>query len=163
VASANVMHDYYQIPSIPVIALTLAAGSIYLWRQQTFNKWLVRIILVSSVWVMLITGWNQIAGNYNINHPEILAAGAEVDKITPKDAIVIAPYNGDTAFLYATKRSGWPAIDDSIDRVIEKGADYYVSVDLESADTKMMVSRFKTIEKTNKYIIIDLHQTVKTK
>lgn len=163
VASANVMHDYYQIQSIPVIALTLAAGFVYLWHQQTFNKWLVRITLFISVWVMLVTGWSQVAGNYNINHPEILVAGAEVDKITPKDATIIAPYNGDTAFLYATKRSGWPAIDDSIDNVIEKGADYYVSVDLGSADTKMIASRFKTIEKTDKFIIIDLNKPLSTK
>ena len=127
VADANVMHDYYQILTIPAIALTVASGSIYMWNQTEFNKWLVRIFLVFSIGVMLITGWNQIVGDYQINHPEILAAGAEVDKITPKNALVVAPYDGDTAFLYATKRSGWPAIDNSIDNIIKEGASYYVS------------------------------------
>ncbi|MCX6705380.1 MAG: glycosyltransferase family 39 protein, partial [Candidatus Woesebacteria bacterium] len=158
VAAANVMHDYYQILTIPVISLTLAAGTIYLWTTQIYNKILTRIIVLISIGVMLITGWNQIVGNYNINHPEIIEAGKVVDKITPKDAIVIAPYNGDTAFLYQTKRFGWPVIDSSIDRMISQGADYYVSVDLGSADTKMIQERFKTVEKTDKYIIIDLHE-----
>ncbi len=161
VADANTMHDYYQILIIPAIALGLAAGSIYLWSQKIFNTLLARLILVFSVGVMLITGWNQISGNYNINHPEILTAGAEVDKITPKDAIVIAPYNGDTAFLYATKRWGWPAIDDSVDNIIAKGASYYVSVNLSDGDTKMIESRFKTVEKTDKFIIINLRQPLK--
>jgi hypothetical protein len=161
VASANVMHDYYQILTIPVISMTLAAGTVYLWTTQIYNRILTRTITIISIGVMLITGWNQISGNYAINHPEIIEAGAEVDKIIPKDAIVIAPYGGDTAFLYQTKRFGWPVIDDSVDNIIKKGADYYVTVDLGSADTKMIEARFKTIEKKDKYIIVDLHQAIK--
>lgn len=156
VADANTMHDYYQILIIPAVALGLAAGSLYLWRQTFFNKILARSILTFSIAVMLITGWNQISGNYNINHPEILTAGKEVQKLTPSDALVVAPYNGDTAFLYATNRWGWPAIDDSIDNIILKGASYYVSVDLGSSDTQMVEFRFETIEKTNQFIIVDL-------
>jgi len=163
IATANVMHDYYQIPVIPAIVLALAAGTIYMWTQNVFNKWLVRITLVLSIGVMLITGWNQIVGDYNINHPEILEAGAEVDKITPKDALIIAPYDGDTAFLYATKRSGWPAVDNSIDNIIAEGASYYVSVNIGSADTQMLISRFTTIEHTDKYIIINLREPLPTK
>lgn len=156
VADANVMHDYYQILIIPAIALSLASGAVYLWQNNTFNKILTRSILVISIGVMLITGWNQIVGNYNINHPEIMEAGQMVDKITPKDALVVAPYNGDTAFLYQTNRWGWPALDGSIDDIIKEGASYYVSVDLGSPDTKMIESRFTTVMKTNKYIIINL-------
>lgn len=163
VADANVMHDYYQIMTMPVIALTLAAGSVYLWNQTVFNKMLVRIVLVFSVVVMLITGWNQIKGNYAINHPEILEAGEAVDRLAPKDALVVAPYNGDTAFLYATKRWGWPAIDNSIDNIIEEGADYYVSVDLGSTDTKMIEGRFATVEKNSKFVIIDLGKPLSPK
>ncbi|HKC04351.1 MAG TPA: glycosyltransferase family 39 protein [Patescibacteria group bacterium] len=163
VADANVMHDYYQIMTIPAIVLTLAAGSYYLWNQDIFNKLLTRIVLVFSIAIMLITGWNQIVGNYAVNHPEILEAGAEVDKITPKNALVVAPYDGDTAFLYATKRWGWPAIDNSIDNIISEGAGYYVSVNLGSTDTKTIESRFVTLEKNNKFIIIDLTKPLPVK
>jgi hypothetical protein len=162
VADANVMHDYYQIIVMPAIALTVASGTIYLWSQTNFGKWLTRLVLVFSVGIMLITGWEQIVGDYAVNHPEILEAGREVDRITPKDALIVAPYNGDTAFLYATNRWGWPAIDNSIDNIIEKGASYYVSVDLQSSDTKMIESRFKTVEKNNKYVIVDLKSPLKT-
>ena len=161
VANANVMHDYYQILSIPAIALAVASGTVFLWEGRIFNKILTRIIVVISIGVMLITGWNQIVGNFNINHPEIMEAGDAVDRVTPKDALIVAPYNGDTAFLYQTKRFGWPAIDNSIDNIIEEGADYYVSVDLGSKDTKMIEARFKTVEKTDKYIIIDLNKPIK--
>jgi hypothetical protein len=131
-----------------------------LWNGGVFNKILTRFVLVISIGVMLITGWNQIKGNYAVNHTEIIEAGHEVDKITPKDALIVAPYNGDTAFLYQTNRWGWPAVDNSIDNIIKEGADYYVSVDLGSPDTKMIESRFKTIKKTDKYIIIDLGKNI---
>jgi hypothetical protein len=163
VADANVMHDYYQILTVPAIALTLASGSVYLWKQSVFNKSLVRSVLFFSIFIMLITGWYQVKGDYVINHWEIMEAGAEVDKITPKDAIVVAPYDGDTAFLYQTKRRGWPAIDNSIDNIIKEGASYYVSVDLGSSDTKMFSARFKTVEKTDKYIILDLKSEITKK
>lgn len=161
VASANVMHDYYQILTIPAIALALASGSVYLWTNEVFNKILSRSVLIFSIIVMLITGWFQVRGNYIVNHYEIIEAGAAVDMLTPKDAIVVAPYNGDTAFLYQTKRSGWPAVDNSIDNIIEEGADYYVSVDLHSTDTKNFEKRFFTTVKTDKYIILDLHKEIK--
>lgn len=156
VANANVMHDYYQILVIPAVAMTLASGCVYLWNLSVFNKVASRSVLFFSVFIMLVSGWFQIKGNYVVNHWEIIEAGSKVDEIVPKEALVIAPYMGDTAFLYQTKRKGWPAIDDSIDNIIKRGAGYFVSVDLESADTKMIESRFKTIEKTDKYIIIKL-------
>lgn len=160
VATANVKHDYYQILIIPAISLVLAAGSVYLWQQAVFNKVFTRSVLVFSVLVMLITGWYQIVGDYAVNHWEIIEAGAEVDKITPKDAEVIAPYDGDTAFLYQTKRFGWPVVDNSIDNIIKEGADYYVSVNLNSTDTLNFEKRFTTVEKTGNYIILDLHKEV---
>jgi hypothetical protein len=163
VADANVMHDYYQILIIPALALGLATGTVYLMSNQVFNKWISRTAAAISIGVMLITGWNQIVGDYAINHPEIVEAGMEVDKLTPKNAFVIAPYDGDTAFLYQTNRWGWPVVDDSIDNMIMQGADYYVSVDLGSADTKTLQTRFETIKKTDKYIIIDLRSPLKLK
>lgn len=161
VANANVMHDYYQILTIPAISLGLASGSVYLWSQNIFNKILARSILIFSIFVMLIAGWFQIKGNYVVNHYEIIEAGQAVDKLTPKDAIIVAPYNGDTAFLYQTKRKGWPAVDNSIDNIIDEGADYYASVDLGSTDTLNFEKRFTTIVKTDKYIILDLHKEIK--
>ncbi len=163
VATASVRHDYYQIVAMPAISLVVASGTYFLWNNLIFNRVISRILAIFSIVMMLMVGWLGIKDNYQINHPEIIEAGKVVDNIIPKDALVIAPYNGDTAFLYQTNRWGWPAIDDSIDNIIEKGADYYISVDLGSADTKMIESRFTTTKKTDRYIIIDLHQPIKTK
>jgi hypothetical protein len=151
VATANVRHDYYQILIIPPIAMTLALGTSYLWRRS-------KIILVLSLLTMFLISWDRIKPFYQVNHPELMEVGKIVDETLPKDAQIVIPYNGDTAFLYQTKRKGWPAVDDSIDNIIERGADYYVSIDLGSTDTVNFSKRFETVARTNQYIILDLHK-----
>ena len=154
VASANVRHDYYQILIIPAVSLALADGAFWLWSRS-------KILVLFSIFLMLLIGWDRVKPFYQVNHYEIIEAGKVVDEITPKDALVVTPYNGDTAFLYATNRRGWPAVDSSIDNIIEKGADYYVSVDLASADTLQFSKMFATLKKTDKFIILDLHKRLK--
>lgn len=153
VATANVRHDYYQILIIPPIALTLALGTTWLWKR-------FKIILVLSIVTMFLIGWDRIKPFYQVNHYELITIGKIVDETLPKDAKIVIPYNGDTAFLYQTKRKGWPAVDDSIDNIIERGADYYVSINLGSSDTVNFSKRFKTIAKTDQYIILDLHKEI---
>ena len=158
-ATANVRHDYYQIFIIPAVSLALAQGSAYLLKAK--NSLITVPLLFFSILMMLGIGAYRIKDFYQVNHPEIIIAGQEVDKITPKDSLIIAPYNGDTAFLYQTNRWGWPAVDDSFENIIRKGADFYVSVNLNDSDTKYVENHFKVIKRTDKYMIADLHQPVK--
>jgi len=160
-ATANVRHDYYQAIAIPAISLTLAEGLIYLWNSRDFPLVATRSVAIFSILIMFTTGASEVREFYKVNHPEIMEAGAAVDRLTPKDAIVIAPYNGDTAFLYQTKRRGWPVIDSSVDEIIQKGADYYVTVSLNDPDTLDVIARFEVVEKTNTYLIADLHKPIK--
>jgi hypothetical protein len=159
-ATASVRHDYYQIFLIPAVALLLAQGSIYLWDfgEDALHRNFSRGFLAFATFIMLISGWLQVKGFYQINHPEIIAAGDALDQIAPKDALVIAPYNGDTAFLYQTKRFGWPVVEESFDQVIAKGADYFVTVNFADPDTKYVKERFKVLVETSQYLIVDLHQ-----
>lgn len=159
IATANVRHDYYQTFIMPMVAFGLAAGGYYLWKQEIFNKLITRTLFIFSVLMMFMVGYFQIKDLYNINHPEIIRVGSIVDQIVPKDALVVAPYNGDTAFLYQTKRWGWPAIDSDIDDIIARGADYYVSINYDD-DTNKFMKRFEVVEKTPEYVILDLHKEI---
>jgi len=155
-ATANVKHDYYQTITIPAISLVLSSGSIYLWNAKSFNKALRRVTLLFGLFLMFLIGLFQVKEYYKINHPEIIIAGAAVDRIVPKDALVIAPYNGDTAFLYQTKRRGWPVIDRPLNELIDRGASYLVSVNLDDKRMQEIENEFKVIEKTNSYVIVNL-------
>lgn len=158
IATANVRHDYYQTIVIPAIALMLASGSLYIWEAKQFNKIFSRGILIFSLAVMFITGALQVREFYRVNHPEIVIAGELMDRIAAKDALVIAPYNGDTAFLYQTKRWGWPFVDRPIADLIDKGADFYVSVNFDDQTNELM-KNYKVIEKNASFIVIDLQRS----
>lgn len=156
-ATANVRHDYYQIFIIPPIALAMGYG-VYAVVVSKFTNKLVSIpLLAFAIGLSFGLAWYQIRDNYQINDPNIIVAGEAADRLLPKDALVIAPYNGNTAFLYQTKRWGWPVLDDGIDFIISKGADYYVSTSRDN-DTNSLMARFEVVEETGSYIILDLHK-----
>ena len=150
-ATGNVQHDYYQILIIPIVAVIVAKGFSTLVRQHHF------FMAIVSVVAMLGFSWFTIRTYYWINRPEIVEAGQMADKILPTDAKVIAPYNGDTTFLYQTGRQGWP-LGFEIDKKMRMGATAYVTVSPSDADgeTKDLANRFTVLVRNDKYAIIDL-------
>jgi len=161
-ATGNVHHDYYQIPIIPVVSILLAHGTIALWSWGgTYLKvWLSRLVLVVSLGLGLAFAWYDIRGLYQINNGSIIAAGLAVDRLTPPDSVVVAPYMGDTAFLYQTNRPGFPfmymPIKDMIDRY---SADYYVSVNYDD-DTRKIMAKYIVIEETPQYVVVKLEEPI---
>jgi hypothetical protein len=88
-----------------------------------------------------------------------------VERKTSDKTLVIAPYNGDTAFLYQTRRAGWPIIEGDIEELIKKGAHYYVSVSFDDLTNQLINEanlpdetkrKYKIIDQTSKYVIIQL-------
>ncbi len=152
-ATGNVQHDYYQIITIPIISVLLAKGTRFLLKLAKKNP-ITYLVLGASIVFMLAFSWFEVRGLFNINHPEIVKAGQAVDRLLPANAKVIAPYQGDTAFLYQTNRTGWP-IGGSIEDKVEMGATHYVSVNQDD-EANDLLDRCQVIEKTDQYLIIDL-------
>jgi len=156
VAGGNVRHDYYQAIIIPFICVILAKGASLMFglSRTTYSRWLTIFTGAGVFAIMIALSWYDIEPYYHINNPAIIEAGKAVDELTPKDAKVIAPYNGDTAFLYQTGRSGWP-LGYYIDDKIIKGATHYVSVVYDD-EARELEKKFTVLEKTEKFIIIQL-------
>ncbi len=157
-ATGNVRHDYYQIPIIPAISVLLALGVAYLVRKsRDFREtWTKRILALVCTGFMLAFSWYDIKGDYQVNHWEIVAAGKEVDKITPKDAIVVAPYDGDTAFLYQTNRAGFAYIPFPVKDLIDRmHVTYYVSVNYDE-QTNAIMKKYTVIEQNPRFVIVKL-------
>jgi hypothetical protein len=152
-ATGNVQHDYYQIPIIPTIAILCAYGIQYLRHQSI--AWYVKYATIAIVGISSIAfSWYHVRGLYQINNPAIVEAGKAVDVAAPKDALVIAPYEGDTAFLYQTNRQGWP-IGGDIQKKIAAGATYYVSTSLND-ETRQLLQTYQPIASTSSYYIVKL-------
>ena len=116
------------------------------------------IIAVICIGFIFAFGYYEVQGYYWINNPKIVVAGQAVDRLLPKDATVIAPYNGDTAFLYQTNRHGYPVVDRPLEKLIDQGTKYLVSVDVNDAGIKNLAAHCKVIDQTQDYVIVEMFQ-----
>jgi hypothetical protein len=156
-ATGNIQHDYYQIPIIPIVSILLAFGTYYLWTSKS-HPFLNKIVLIFSLGMMFGLAWFEVRGLYQINNYAIVLAGQAVDRLTPKDSVVVAPYVGDTAFLYQTNRPGFPYMYMPIKDMIDMySADYYVSVS-QDAQTKDIMNKYIVIEQKPEYVIVKLEE-----
>src|SRR4030043_254831 len=135
-ASGNVRHDYYQISFIPIAAIFMAFGFKFLFflPSKYFFKTIGPPIAISLLLTFYAFGIFEVRGFYWINKPQIVEAGEAADRLLPKDATVVAPYGGDAAFLYQTNRPGYPIVDRPLEKFIEGGTKYLVSVDVNDTD-----------------------------
>ena len=157
-ATGNVRHNYYQILFIPIASVFLSLGFVKLLKGDNLflpRIWTIFLALLLFPLVFYF-GWKQTGGFYQINNPSIVEAGKEVDRILPKDAILVAPYGGDTAFLYQTNRAGWPYVTLPItDMIADYGVSAYVSTTYD-AKTNWIMKHFTMLEKRDNFVIVDL-------
>lgn len=156
IAGGNVQHDYYQAITIPFICFILAKGALLLMSlsRAVYSRFLTLIMSFLIFVTMISLSWYDIKGYYQVNNWPIVRAGQAVDQLVPENSLVIAPYNGDTAFLYQTNRSGWPLGYD-IDDKIKKGATHYVSVVYDD-EARGLEKKYVVLEKNKEFIVIDL-------
>ncbi len=163
IATGNVRHDYYQVIMIPCISYTFARGLLlmnkyldsFIKRKKIKHSKEISLALCSLLFLLTVMiSWQKVKGYFNINNWEYQKAGEEVNQLLPKEAIVIAPANGDTLFLFQTKRSGWP-IGYYIPEKIEAGATHYISTN-SNKETNELESKYHTIKKTSEYVLLDL-------
>ncbi len=159
-ATGNVRHNYYQYISVPIIAVFFSQGFISLING--LPNFLPRIwtILLALLFLPLsfYFSWNQVKEFYKINNPVIMEAGKRADQILKKEAIVVAPYNGDTAFLYQTNRAGWPVTALPLTELVaDFGVTNYISTSRDDK-TNWVIRHFKVLEDNPKFVIADLTQ-----
>ena len=157
-ATGNVHHDYYQILIIPAVSILLGVGVSGILRKTFFDlsslvKTGMLVLIIVFMWAF---SWYDVRGDYQINRYAIVLAGKAVDRLLPQDAIVVAPYDGDTAFLYQTNRRGFPILPLPIDEMPKRfGAQYYVSVNYDDT-TNQIMNKYQVIEKNKDYVVVKL-------
>jgi len=159
-ATGNVQHDYYQIILLPIIVWLFAEGVVGLVNimTSTFRRLAMLAALSTIIIFSWLFSWYHVGDFFHINNPAIVSAGNAVDQLTPPDALVIAPYQGDTAFLWQTNRRGWP-IGFEIEEKIKLGAQFYVST-AKDDEVNELRDRYSILAETDEYIIFDLREEI---
>lgn len=157
-ATGNVRHNYYQYIFVPVGAIFLTQG--FLFLIQGDKVFLPRVWTIISAFFLLVLAfylsYMQVKGFYQINNYVIVEAGREADKILPKEAIVVAPYNGDSAFLYQINRPGWPITALPLKELVaDYGATHFVSTTRDDK-TNWVLRHFEILEDNPRFVIANL-------
>jgi hypothetical protein len=160
IARGNVQHDYYQILIIPSLALLFGLGVDFLFHLPTSVTSKLNTLGIVSICIlcMMAFGWYVVRDYFNINNPSIVIAGEAVDRLTPKNAKIIAPYDGDTSFLYQTRRKGWASFEKDLPEMVKMGADYLVLVNPTPNDFNGLGKQFSVIASSQQYLLLDLHK-----
>lgn len=158
VATGNVRHDYYQVVIVPILTIFLARGFIIMASER--SDFIARFWRIPTAGMLLLLcvyfTFMEVRELYKVNNPDIVTAGKFADRTLPKNAVVLAPYNGDTAFLYQIQRPGWPIAPLPIPEMVENyGVNYYVSVNRDN-QTNWVLRHFKILEDNSKFVIVDL-------
>ncbi len=158
IARGNVQHDYYQILIIPALAIFLGLGSRFLFfpPEEYIHRYVGRIVLFALIAFTFSFSWYFIRDYFNINNRAIVDAGKKADEILPKDALVIAPYGGDTTFLYQSNRKGWPVFDASTEEFLTRGANYLIIANPTEEDYAGFGEQFEHVARGSNYLILKL-------
>lgn len=157
-ATGNIQHDYYQILIIPTLSIFFGKGVNFIFeKKEVFNRFTSYLIIGVGTVFMVAFSWYFIRDYYNLQHVEVFEAGRSIDKILPKTAKVVAPYGGDTTFLYHINRIGWPVFDRTLREFRQAGATHIAFVK-PTKEELHFEELFKTVEITDTYAIFDLTQ-----
>lgn len=159
-AGGNVMHDYYQAIIMPVLAALIARGVVFAFNSSRDFIWpLTPALMVLCVGLMVGLSWYQVREYFNVNNWSMVRAGIKADQILPPDAVVVAPYQGDTAFLYQINRKGWPLIEgnDIKNMIDHRGITHFISLNYDDATNQILQSsEYTVLERNAEYVIVQL-------
>lgn len=155
-AKGNVNHDYYQLPIVApgVVLAVIGASELIKLGKTRLSKWLNGSIALGLFVLSIAFGWYEVRDFFKVNNPAIVEAGQKIDEITPVDALVIAPYFGDQAFLYQTNRSGWP-VGGNIEERIRDGATHYVTTSRDQEYNELK-TKYTLIFENDRFSILQL-------
>lgn len=160
IARGNVQHDYYQILIIPTLSFFFGLGADFLLNISKYglSKYLSLAVLLVCTLFMIAFRWYDVRDYFNINNPSLIIAGKAVSEVTPENAKIVAPMDGDTTFLYQANRQGWPSFEHDLPTLIHMGADYLVVVNPTQSDFTGFGKQYKTVASSSAYLILDLHK-----
>lgn len=157
-ATGNVQHDYYQYLIVPVVCVFVGRAAVQIMSNDglVINRWVMIPVMSILIGLTFYLPWLQVKGYYQVNDWAIVEAGRSADQILPKDAVVVASYGGDSAFLYQTNRNGFTVLTGSIEDMKKQfGVGYYLST-AKDAGTKEIMSKYKVLVDNDRFVIVDV-------
>src|SRR5215469_1086636 len=99
-------HRWYQLPLVPIAAAFAGAACAFIGSKLSSRvvAVILSILLVSS---FTISAFWYVQPLYQSSAAQLRDAGVELNKVTPRDALIVAADMGDPTIFYYGQRKGW--------------------------------------------------------
>ena len=171
-----IQHSYYQIPLVPVCAFFVAFGYTIVRHSASGRRINTKRLWILAALLEVASLAYYYKGLYGIPNERlaILEAGNAVERLTPKDSLIVASHESSPIQLYYSHRRGWQfSITGRDDRQLMReldsrrdgGANYFVVSNLRELRARpgfenALRRRYKVLEETSHYVIWDLRAAV---
>ena len=102
-------HPWYQLPFVPIAAAFAGAACAFFRSKTSSRVAAVTLSILPALFAILALLYLQPL--YESSAAQHRNAGLELDKITRRDALIVAVDNGNPAILYYANRKGWHFIE----------------------------------------------------
>lgn len=186
---------YYQMHLLPAASIFISSV-IYRFSESRFYKENFlnrRIFLTSFLLLVFLVVLRYSYAYYKIpeNFRHVVKAGKAIDRLIPKNSLVICSIENGPDLVYYSNRRGWPFLvdmeakrqrdeaegEDISNRIYDpieileglrrEGASYFVSASVEGEFLKnkdfssYMFRNYKALDKNSEYIIFDLREKIR--
>ncbi len=157
IATGNVQHDYYQIYIIPAISMFAGIGAAYLYEYIAKKNGIIAIVVVGGLLCLtFFFSWKYVKDYFNINDRGMVAAGEKANEVLPKNAKIIALYDGSTTLLNISARPGWYSFQKDIEGLMKMGATHLVIANPTQNDINGFGKTYEAVASSSSYLILKL-------
>lgn len=190
---AQSRQGYYQMHLLPAACIIIAGLIFKFYNSQFFKvsflKKRIFTTLFLSLILLIVLRYTYAFYEVPKNFRHVVETGQAIDRLTEKDALVIASIEGGGDLLYYANRRGWAFMihgeekrkqeiaqgEDTRDKIYDpivllelfrsKGADYFASASMEEffgheEFSRHMFENYRVIEQMPHYIIFDLKKRI---
>jgi len=171
---AAIQHSYYQAPFIPACAILVGKGARRLFAHASVGRLLRNRLTLTLILICEMASLLYFYRGLYFIPPKfysILEAGSAVERLTPKDSLVVASHGTSAIQLYYTDRKGWSfglvpepgeTLIGSFEKLRKKGAAYFVASSREELDRvpeflEYLRGRYAVVEEKPGYLLFKLN------
>ncbi len=163
VAQGNWVHEYYQFPFVLPASIFIAKSLNSIFESK--NK-KIKIIIIFLLISFIPVGRYKLLKRTKRNDA-YYHAGITINKITPKNSLLLVSDYDKPEVLYYSHRKGWHITPDdqnkeTIENFIDQGANYFVTTEIKKfysnkSFCEYIFENYKLLkEEKNKYVIFEL-------
>lgn len=114
-ASKSFYHNYYSLPLMPVIALFVGVGAVWIWgvlvkESRTVAIAFVVALFASSAWFLA----HQVRPLYAQTNLELVGLEQQLNAVSSPQDRIVTNFGGNPMMLYFGHRKGWSVNDDQL-------------------------------------------------